>query len=454
MDGGDGERPVVVYRAHPVGLPVDRRAGVAVGADEFPPVAPGLHEVADPGDSAIAAQLDACLLDAAQLDELGAQRGVDPRGLLVARHQQHRLAPGERVRQPRPGRCPLGLVGRPGTDEAAVALVLAQHVGVAVAKPQRRRPLPGVAEPAHLGQLVADGALGEITQRSTGADRAELTRVADQQQLRPGLRAARLDGGELAAVHHPGLVHDQQVPGGQPPRLVPTVRCSVLNTSAGVRCVICRTRRDGRCPVRVSGARPGRGGRFRSGCLSCDSCRSAPGLAFVGGGEPVLGGEPAGGVGRGDGLVAQYLGGHLGRGEPEHPVPARLPRARDCAGGDGLAGAGRGGEDLQPGAGAADPAHRGGLILTEVDAVGGVARERRVGVLAGDGGGAAGDGGAAQRVHPGDLVERGVARRGGPLIRRGAVVEDVAGRQVARVLVLAKAGHSLDQLSGEPFQQR
>jgi hypothetical protein len=57
------------------------------------------------------------------------------------------------------------------------------HTDVAVAQPQRRGALPLVREPADISEFVAHTALGEIDERPTRADRAELARVTDQQQL-------------------------------------------------------------------------------------------------------------------------------------------------------------------------------------------------------------------------------------------------------------------------------
>ncbi len=104
-------------------------------AGELPAVAAGGDEVADAGVGAVAPEEGAVFGDAAEADELGAQGGVEPVGLVVGVDDEDRAAPGEGVGEPGAGGGGLGVVEGAGVEESAVAVVVAQDGLVAVAQP-------------------------------------------------------------------------------------------------------------------------------------------------------------------------------------------------------------------------------------------------------------------------------------------------------------------------------
>jgi hypothetical protein len=142
------------------------------------------------------------LLDLSEADQLDAQRGGQPGGLLVGVDEQKRPVPGEGVTQPRRGGGGLGLLEGPGVDQPTVPVVVAQHLGIAAAQPQRRLPLPRLAKPARLGQLVAGTGLGEQVHPAARANRGQLAVIADQQQLRPGGVHVAVNRGQGGGVGH------------------------------------------------------------------------------------------------------------------------------------------------------------------------------------------------------------------------------------------------------------
>ncbi len=117
-----------------------------------------------------------------------------------------------------------GLLGGATIDESAATVVLGEHLGVAVAQPQRCRAFPVVAEPADLRQLVADAMFGQVGEHAAGSDGRELARVTDEEQLRPCSTAAFADRDEIGGFGGPGLVDDDQVVAAQAPLLVVAVR--------------------------------------------------------------------------------------------------------------------------------------------------------------------------------------------------------------------------------------
>ena len=130
--------------------------------------------------------------------------------------------------------------------------------------------------------------------------------------------------GQVGGVGHRGLVDHDQVAGAEPPR--PVV-----------------ARGDGRPSARRSWVASQRA-MFRAG------------EAFAG----------------------EHVGRDLGGGEPDHPPPVAgrgaaapqvgvLPRLRQRADDEGLAGAGRADQRLDLRAGGEDAAHRGGLVVAELE---------------------------------------------------------------------------------------
>ncbi len=142
----------------------------------------------------------------------------------VGADHQKRLAAGQRVSKPRSRRVRFGLLGGATIDESAATVVLGEHLGVAVAQPQRCRAFPVVAEPADLRQLVADAMFGQVGEHAAGSDGRELARVTDEEQLRPCSTAAFADRDEIGGFGGPGLVDDDQVVAAQAPLLVVAVR--------------------------------------------------------------------------------------------------------------------------------------------------------------------------------------------------------------------------------------
>ena len=131
----DVEAAVLPDAGHPVRLPVDRAAPVALDPGEVPPVEPGLDEVAHPGDRALRREGHAVLGDAAEPDELGAQLGRQAGGLLVGVDEQQRAASGEGVAEPRARGGLLGLLAGACVEQAALLVIGTQHLRVAVAQP-------------------------------------------------------------------------------------------------------------------------------------------------------------------------------------------------------------------------------------------------------------------------------------------------------------------------------
>jgi hypothetical protein len=132
-DGGDLEPAVAADGEDAVGLAIDRAAAVACVAGEVPPVATGLHQVADPSDRALQPQRHPVLGDSAEADEFGAQCRGQPGRLFVGVDQQQRPVSGEAVAQPGGPRGGLGLLHGARVEQAAMAVVVLQHGGVAVA---------------------------------------------------------------------------------------------------------------------------------------------------------------------------------------------------------------------------------------------------------------------------------------------------------------------------------
>jgi hypothetical protein len=143
-------------------LAVDRSAGIAVEAGEFPGVAAGLDQVASSGPGAVQAERDGVLVDVPEPDQVGAQLGGQAGGLFVGVDDEQRIPSGEGVGQPGPGGGLFGLLERAAVDQAAVLVVVREHGLIAVPQPQRRRTFPGGAEPAGLGQLVPQAAGGRV----------------------------------------------------------------------------------------------------------------------------------------------------------------------------------------------------------------------------------------------------------------------------------------------------
>ncbi|MFC5952143.1 hypothetical protein ACFQH9_28145 [Pseudonocardia lutea] len=74
----------------------------------------------------------------AEVDQLRAQRGADPRGGVVAPDDEDRVPAAEGVGHPCPRGHGLGLVDRAGFDEPAVPLVGLQRIGIPLAQSKRR----------------------------------------------------------------------------------------------------------------------------------------------------------------------------------------------------------------------------------------------------------------------------------------------------------------------------
>jgi len=248
----------------------------------------------------------------------------DAGGLLVGVHDQQCPSSGEGVAQPSADRQLLGLLDGAAVDEAALLVIDPQHGLVPGAQPQRRLPFPLVGEAAGLGQLVAGPGLRQQIHRPAGADGGELAVVPDQQQLRPGRVDSVVDGGEVGGVGHRRLIHHHQIPGMQPPRLVP---------------------RD-----RARAARPGPGG------------------------ETPLSAQPGRHVAGGEALGGEDFGRDLARGEPEHP-PRHLrsgitrvgPGAGDGADHERLPRPSRPDQRLHPRTGRQHAVHGRGLVEPEPD---------------------------------------------------------------------------------------
>ena len=185
-------------------------------------------------------------------------------------------------------------------------VVVGERGRVPVAQRQRREALPCGGEPAHLREFVAHATLRDVGENSARADRRELPRVPDQEQLRARRRAPAVNLGKIARAGHPGLVHDHQVIALEPPHLVST-----------------------------------RLGRVRCGLV-----------------EALLGGEPPRGVARGDAFLGEHLRRYLRRREPEHAAPTSRPRVGDRADREALAGPGRGRQHLHLRTGGQHAAHR------------------------------------------------------------------------------------------------
>ena len=120
--------------------------------------------------------------------------------------------------------------------DAAVPVVLAERQDVALAQPQRGVPLPGLGEPADLGELPVAVPRGQQAEHAAGLDRAELLGVAHRLRPGPGLledlpEPQQVGGGELA-----GLVEDQDVIGVY--RHVPAGPVGVLDPAEELREVV------------------------------------------------------------------------------------------------------------------------------------------------------------------------------------------------------------------------
>ena len=208
----DGEAAVVPYGDDPVGLAVDRRAGVAGPAAQLPAVAAGLDQVAEAGGGAVATERHAVLADPPEADELRPDLGGQAGGFLVGVDDQHGPAAGEGVGEPGAGGRGPGLLPGAAVDQPAVAPIVVQHGLVAVAQPEGRRALPAGAEPAYVGQLMPAGG-GQQSHGAAGADRGELAVVTGQEQLGSGGGGVAVHGDQVGGGEHRGLVDDDQVSG-------------------------------------------------------------------------------------------------------------------------------------------------------------------------------------------------------------------------------------------------
>ena len=156
--------------------------------------------------------------------------------------------------------------------------------------------------------------------------------------------------------------------------------------------------------------------------------------------------------------------------QPEHPLLARLARpvarlvarfARGAPGpgvgqradGERLPGARGGDQHLDLRAGGEHPAQRGGLVVAELAPGRGELRHQRVGLLGGQGRGAALDGGVAQGLVGGELPDRRVPRRPGPLEHRRPVRQPQILRPRARVGRLDVPQAGLQGLVGQAVEQ-
>ena len=199
----------------------------------------------------------------------------------------------------------------------------------------------------------------------------------------------------------------------------------------------------------------------RSRHASSPSTGAAPAGA---GGEPVLGGQPAGDVAGGQAFAGEDVGGDLAGGQPEHPPRPAPPRRAGSVQASGeradderLAGAGRADQGLDPRAGGEHPAHGGGLVGAELDArtrrspsrnrCAALGRQRR-----GAAGGGGGDAGRARCARaPG---WRRAARRapGRPTRRWPAAARRAAASSPGRARPAAR--RSVEGLVGELVEQR
>ena len=107
--------------------------------------------------------------------------------------------------------------------DAAVRVVLGEHVRVTGAQPDRRGAFPGVGEPVDLGELDGAGVAHQQLEHAAGAHRGELVVVAGVEQFRPGLGDQRRDLVEFGGAGHAGLIEHEQV-GRVEPLAHPPVR--------------------------------------------------------------------------------------------------------------------------------------------------------------------------------------------------------------------------------------
>ena len=140
--GRDDQAAVLAGGEHAVLLAVDRAGPVPLDAAQFPAVAAALHDVADPGDGGLPAQRHAGFVDAAELDELGADLGAEPVGLFVGVHDQQRPFAGEGVGQPPVGGELFGVFEGSAVDDPPVLAVGLQRGLVAFAQSAGRRRVP------------------------------------------------------------------------------------------------------------------------------------------------------------------------------------------------------------------------------------------------------------------------------------------------------------------------
>ena len=212
---------------------------------------------------------------------------------------------------------------------------------------------------------------GDQVHAAGGADRGELVVVTGQQQLRPGLLAVGVDADQVGGVGHRRLVDHDQVTRAEAPALV----------------------------VALGGA----------------------------GGQPILGGEPAGDVAGVQTFAGENLGGDLGGGQADRPARLPVPQSRVLPGlGEGadheaLAGAGRADQGLDLRAGGEDAAYGGGLVSAELDALGGQVGDEPVRLGHGDGRRVPVGGGGREEPLLVQVVGGGVEPAARRLVGRGAV---------------------------------
>ena len=404
-EGGDLEAAVVADGGDPVLLPVDRAAAVAVVAGQVPAVAAGLDDVADAGPGSLQAERHAALVvDAAEAYEVGAQLRGEPGHLLVGVDDEQGVLAGEGVGEPGPGGRGLGLLEGAAVEEPAVLVVVGQDGLVVRAEPERSGALPGLGEPAGLGQLVPGSGGGDEVHAAGRADRGELVVVAGQQQLRPRLLAVGVDADQVGGVGHRRLVDHDQVTGAEAPALV----------------------------VALRGAR----------------------------GQPILGGEPAGDVAGVQAFAGEDFGGDLGGGQADHPARLPGPQSRVLPGlGEGadheaLAGAGRADQGLDLRAGGEDAAYGGGLVGAELDALGGQVGDEPVRLGHGDGRRVTVGGGGREEPLVVQVVRGGVEPAARRLVGRRAVGQpEVIGQSgVARPAGIQR-DRQFQGLGGQPVEE-
>ncbi len=178
---------------------------------EAPVVLAGYHQVADPGGPP-ASHLDSDVGDRSFCDSVGPGPGVE-------------LAHGAEVTGDHQACLSVFGVLPPGRIQGVEHLVavavgdplmgLVGIDGVGGARPQLDAGplLPGVMEAAHVGELGCEpvAVAHQGGEHSPGFDRAELTVVADQDDLRPGRRRGATQFVQGEGSGEARLVHDHQL---------------------------------------------------------------------------------------------------------------------------------------------------------------------------------------------------------------------------------------------------